>query len=349
MAALSEGRHISPDSALAQLFPGGLAAASRLLPWLARGSRPNLPMCAYAAIVDDPNLPFEANDLNRGRVRSGLVLHPGPDDIVRLHEEFRTTARDTVGGSADAFLDFAPPSGHSGRMEINVFEGTARCGGREVTLTNREFAVATVVALNRSGCNREEWCDKIWPGRDGASAAHLLKVYVHRIRSKFGTPDVIATHGGGYRLGSDVYVDVGALEALVRKHDADRMRLDTAQLRIVQRAFEGFKERRYLRLACLDGFSELERRLIASGTELARMLVEDAFFREDGLRALTVAEDLQSLDPYDDVAAELLIRAQLRLGRPDAAKRHFRAYCRSLRDELDLPPPEHLSLLFAQQ
>ena len=127
------------------------------------------------------------------------------------------------------------------------------------------------------------------------------------------------------------------------------MRLDATQLRIVQRAFDGFKERRHLRLSALTRFEEFERRLISTGIEVARLLIEDAFFLEDHNRALAIAEHLQTVDPYDDVAAELLIRAQLRLGRPDVAHRHFSAFCRTLRDELDLPPPQHLSLLLAQQ
>jgi DNA-binding SARP family transcriptional activator len=60
---------------------------------------------------------------------------------------------------------------------------------------------------------------------------------------------------------------------------------------------------------------------------------------------LTIADHLVALDPYDEVAAELHIRAQLALGRPDAASRSFRTFCRTLRDDLDLAPPHHLAQL----
>jgi DNA-binding SARP family transcriptional activator len=60
-----------------------------------------------------------------------------------------------------------------------------------------------------------------------------------------------------------------------------------------------------------------------------------------------MAEALAGVDPYDDVAAELLIRTHLELGRRDAAARSFRSFCQTLSEELDLAPPRHLAQLVA--
>jgi DNA-binding SARP family transcriptional activator len=294
-------------------------------------------MCAYAAIVDG------------NCMRSCFALHPDADDIARLSEEFRTLARDLVGPAADGFFDrIGPPAADDHRIEINIFRGTALRAGRQITLTDGEFSVVAVMAMNRQGHSSDEWCDKLWPERDVQSAVRLLRVYIHRLRAKFGSDRIIDKDGNGYRLGRDVCVDLHTLEAMAREHYAGTLRLEEAQLRTVQRAFDGFKERRYRRLAGLERYGELERRLIATGVELARMLVHDAFSQEDGPRALGIAEHLVTLDPYDDVAAELLMRAQVRLGRYDAAQRHFRTFCRTMRDELGLAPPHHLSRLLQQ-
>jgi DNA-binding SARP family transcriptional activator len=349
ITAISDGRRISPESAFAQLFANGRAGATVALPWIERASRPNVPICAYAAIVATAKRPLEATHLDRGQMWSGFVRDPDANDVARLNEEYRTTVRHLVGVSADMIDSHGPTYGRPGRIEINIFEGTALRDGREIALSDGEFAVAAMVALNRQDFSRQAWCEKLWPDRDSESAGRLLKVYIHRIRAKFGTRTVIETHDNGYRLGPDVVVDVHVLEALTRRQRVGALTLDASQLRMVQRAFDGFKKCRHLRLSWIAQFDELERRLLATGVELARILVEDAFFRKNDDHALMIAEYLQTVDPYDDVAAELLIRAQLRLGRPDAAQRHFNAFCRTLRDELDLPPPRHLSLLLAQQ
>ncbi len=242
----------------------------------------------------------------------------------------------------------ASPLYDNDRIEIRILDGTTSYGGREIKLTDREFAVVAAMALNRQALNREEWCDKLWPDRDADSAASLLKVYVHRIRTKFGTVGIIETQGNGYRLGRHVAIDVLRLEEVARRHDVSRDRLGGEVFAIVAEAFESIKDRRYRRIASLEYYEELERRFVAIGVELARLLVHDAFLRGDAAHAARIAEDLISLDPYDDVAAELFIRAQLLLGRQDAAARHFRTFCRTLRDELDVPPPAHLTQLFAR-
>ena len=57
----------------------------------------------------------------------------------------------------------------SGPIEINLFEGSAAFAGREVALSDGEFAVLAIVAMNRQGLSREVWCDKLWPDRDSES------------------------------------------------------------------------------------------------------------------------------------------------------------------------------------
>jgi SARP family transcriptional regulator, regulator of embCAB operon len=233
------------------------------------------------------------------------------------------------------------------RIEINLFGGTVLRGRTETRLSDGEFAVVAQMAFNGNAASRDEWCDVLWPDRDAESAARLLKVFVHRIRTKLATQDVIETRGRCYRIGAGVRVDMHSLEHLVRKHTSGAFRCDDAQLANMQRAFEGFVARGYLRLALLETFDQVERRLIATGIELGRALVADALARHDGTRALALAEALAGIDPYDDVAAELLIRTHLELGRLDAAARSFRSFCRTLSEELNVAPPRHLAQLVA--
>jgi DNA-binding SARP family transcriptional activator len=294
--AIVDGERVTPESALARLFPDG----------------------------------------------------PEPGDIARLDAEFRRVALEAGGVGITTFFDsVSQRQGVRDDIEINVLSGTASRGGREIALSDGEFAIASVIALNRPSSTREELCDQLWPERDPESSSRLLKVYVHRIRGKFGTNRVIDSHGGGYSLGRDVRVDVHALDALARAQNVRATPLAALELSEVERAFTGVAERRYRRIACVEAYADLERRLIATGIELGRLLVHDALLRDDPARAVNIAENLATLDPYDDVAAELLIRAQLGLGRHDAASRFFRTFCRTLHDELALPPPAHLARLLA--
>jgi DNA-binding SARP family transcriptional activator len=264
------------------------------------------------------------------------VLAPGGVVLGRI------TAHLTALTAAPARAAAADP-GSSARSAICLFTGNAFSDDREVALSDGEFAVAAALALNRRARSREEWCERLWPDRDPESAARLLKVYVHRIRAKFGFPGVIETHGNAYRLGHDVAVDLESLETLART-PASR-ELDPDALRSVQRAFAGFESQRYARLRLLEDYAEVERRLTVTAVELGRLLVHHALLGDDHGRALAIAEGLAALDPYDEVAAELLIRTHVGLGRHDAASRSFRNFCRTLHDELDLPPPPHLSYL----
>jgi DNA-binding SARP family transcriptional activator len=232
-------------------------------------------------------------------------------------------------------------------LELNVLAGTALHCGREIGLSDGEFAILTAFAMNRSAFSRLEWCDVLWPDRDCEPAERLLRVYVHRIRNKFACNRIIETYGGGYRIGPDVRIDVHAIEVLTRTYTTGAARLEPAIVTILECAFKAITERRYCRAADLEIYPKLERRFVALAAELARLLVQQAFLEHDVDRALRIAQRLAELDPCDEVAVELLIRTQLQAGRSDAATRDFRILCRTLRDELDLPPPPHLVRLLA--
>jgi DNA-binding SARP family transcriptional activator len=267
----------------------------------------------------------------------------GSHNTVMITWPQAMTAYDAAGAIALQLFDGARrPARPGDRIEIHLFEGRATRGGREIDLTRGEFEVVAVLAMQRQAASRDELCDELWPDRDTESAARLLKVYVHRIRTKFETNDVIETSSGGYHIGREVRVDVHSLATLARKVADGRIRPAPAQLRNAGRAFDGIKTRRFRRLARLESYPEWERRFLATGAELAGILVDDAVARGDAPRALALAEDLATLDPYDEAAAEVLIRAQLQLGRRDVAARYFRTFCRTLRADLDLPPPPQL-------
>lgn len=331
LRAVADGEKLAVDGPAGDAF----ASAAGSLPWLDDRSDFRLPMCAYAVIVE--------TDAGQ-RIRSGFALFPNADDVARVSLEFRTISTE-LAGPAVAPLFAVLRNGSSKELRLSLYAGTASRDGYDVALSDREFAVLAALALARRKIGREELCDRLWPDRDLESAARLLKVYVHRIRARFGTANIIDTRGGGYHIGEGVVVDVYEVETIVRAADASAWLLDEKQRRLLHCTLDGIIGQGYRRLEVLENFAEIERRCLTAALECARTLVDDALANEDGARALAIATEFASIDPSEENAAELLIRTQLRLGRRDEASRTFRTFCRSLRDALDLPPPPHLSFL----
>ncbi|HEV8020602.1 MAG TPA: winged helix-turn-helix domain-containing protein [Candidatus Lustribacter sp.] len=317
------------------------ASAAVVLPWLDERMDRGLPMCAYAIIVD-PKEGAVASPTRR--IRSGFALFPTADDIARLNSEFHTISA-ALADPASVSLLTSRRTQANPAVQLSLCTGRATRGGDDVALSDREFSVLATLALARRTLGREEFCDKLWPDRDSESAARLLKVYIHRIRTRFGTATVIDTRGGGYQLGEGVGVDVLEAERIVRAADTSSWLLDQEQRLLLERALVGIGARGYRRLEVLDSFAEIERRFVTASFDFARTLVDDALAEEDAPRALAIANEFAAFDPSDECAAELLIRTQLRLGRREAASQTFRSFCRTLRTAFDLPPPQHLSSL----
>lgn len=71
--------------------------------------------------------------------------------------------------------------------------------GREVALSGREFALIELFTLQPDRVYAaDELLDRLFPGTD--SGLKIVRVYVHRLRTKLG-PEVVETVSGGYRLG----------------------------------------------------------------------------------------------------------------------------------------------------
>lgn len=81
-------------------------------------------------------------------------------------------------------------------------EFTTRCifwNNQEVILTEREFALLELLALNPERIYKvDELLERLFPNAD--SGHHILRTYVSRLRDKLAT-EAIRTVPGGYRLG----------------------------------------------------------------------------------------------------------------------------------------------------
>ena len=103
----------------------------------------------------------------------------------------------------------APPADgaviRSGELEIYVDKHRVFAGGREVTLTNKEFELLVFLAQNKGLVfNRDRLFEKVW-GLDAEGDTATVMVHINRIREKIepdpAKPIYIETvWGAGYRF-----------------------------------------------------------------------------------------------------------------------------------------------------
>jgi two-component system response regulator MprA len=89
-------------------------------------------------------------------------------------------------------------------LEVDTTRRTVRRAGRDIELTNREFELLKLLAVNAGRpLNRETILQKVW-GYDFEGEADPVKVYINYLRKKLnaeGEPDLIhALRGFGYVL-----------------------------------------------------------------------------------------------------------------------------------------------------
>jgi len=86
-----------------------------------------------------------------------------------------------------------------GPLEVDFRKRRVQWQEKEITLSDREFALLEQFALNPDRIyTPNELLEKVFPGAD--SGTRVIRVYVHYLRQKMGS-GVVMTASGGYRLG----------------------------------------------------------------------------------------------------------------------------------------------------
>ena len=86
-----------------------------------------------------------------------------------------------------------------GPLKVDFRKRCAYWQGTEVALSEREFALLELFALNPERIySSNELLERIFPDAD--SGTRVIRVYVYYLRQKL-SPEVIETASGGYRLG----------------------------------------------------------------------------------------------------------------------------------------------------
>jgi two-component system, OmpR family, response regulator QseB len=142
-----------------------------------------------------PILFVSARDTVEDRV-AGLDLG-GDDYLVKPYslDEFMARVRALLRREAQTKQSLVK----RGPLELDFRKRSVKWEGKEVMLSEREFALLEHFALNPERIyTGEELLDKLFPEAD--SGKRVIRVYVHYLRQKLGEK-VVVTASGGYRLG----------------------------------------------------------------------------------------------------------------------------------------------------
>ncbi len=152
--------------------------------------------------ADLPVLVLTARQEVDTRVR---CLDQGADDLMTkpfsLHE-LRARCRALLRRKREARLQL-----RAGDLELDRLDHTARRGGVQIVLTNKEFALLEHLMLNRGHCvSRVDLLDSVW-NMEPAQTTNIVDVYVNYLRRKLKDPPpghlIRTVRGQGYTVPSE--------------------------------------------------------------------------------------------------------------------------------------------------
>ncbi len=222
------------------------------------------------------------------------------------------------------------------RLVVELLAGRVTVDGAAARLREKEFELVALLASTRGALSREQIGEALWEHLDPDEWSNNLKVTLYRVRKALTTRDVTVTEGTRYRLAPSIDVDLRRGEALLRDLGPTiRDEAARATLADVLRSFQDGVLERYERF----GWSHtLVARLndLACGCGLS--LASDALERDAVDDAVEYASRVRDLDPLNEKACGITIRALKTRGADDAARREFQRYAEALEREFAAVP-----------
>ena len=215
--------------------------------------------------------------------------------------------------------------------------------GSTVELRRAERRLVASLAVERpSGVRYDALAEAVWGDRVPVSARHSLQSHVQRIRAVTGD-GLVQTVASGYRLGTDVQVDVDAFESAIERAGA----ADDEAPTLWAEALSWWRGPPFVDLD--DWAPAVAER--ARLTELWNRAVEECcaagLVTSDPTTVIAEAERLVHAEPLRERRWALLMTALAAAGRRPEALRTFDRARRTLATELGISPGAELAQLHA--
>lgn len=282
----------------------------------------------------------EAKELLRLGVAKGVG---GPRVAGLLHR---------LEGSAER--EAATPSGKRGR-EFPVLS-VRGLGEAQVVLDNHSISehewrsrrakeLLFFLLCRDRPASRDELIAALWPEAAPGQYEDALRMNVHRLRRAV-YPDLVLSHGDGYRINPDVPVRFDVREFERALHEAERCASGSeariARLTEATALYGGPLLDEVYSEWCEPLRRSLEQKYQQALLEMAR----HALAAGKHSRASELLEMVLTSDPYDEAAVLMLAQAHLSRGDAPAALRRLRDYIKVASEELELEPSQELLGLY---
>lgn len=240
-------------------------------------------------------------------------------------------------------VPFEPPAQVRTDVRLDVITGKVYKEASEVPVRGSALALLVSLASEPRDLSIDALCDRLYPGIPADQAYGALKMCVYRARKQLGVRGVIETTARGYRLSENVVVDTRFLPQIVR----------AVRTRSIAKAIETRLDAIFEQLVCgrpaayaaWEWFEPVERDFRDAAREIGLHLAWRALREGNAQRAIEIAHAIAGLDPLDEVAHELQIRAHLARGDRASALQTYRRYARDLQEQHGMEPSPALRSL----
>ncbi|HEY0615865.1 MAG TPA: BTAD domain-containing putative transcriptional regulator [Candidatus Elarobacter sp.] len=269
-------------------------------------------------------------------------------DATELHEAIEAIGRGEDAGFLEAFVRRyrrgADAEPQRAGLVVELVTGRVLRDGEPVTLAEREHALLTAIAVRAEALSRDRLTDMLWPDLSESAARNAFHVCLHRLKSRLNDESVVVRTREGYRLGSDVRVDLWEIDrALAGLRAAEAS--GGGRTERFRDLYERLRASRPPKFEAWEWFEPIERHLRELRCEVAQAMAKHALDEGRAADALALCHEMIAYDPCDEPAREIAIRAYLESGDRAAALRHFRQYRDVLQSELQCEPSETLAEL----
>jgi len=290
----------------------------------------------------------ELNPARRRALRAEAAALAQRVDATELHEAVDAIGRGENGTFLERFVRRyraeADAEAPRGGFVIELVTGRVVRDGQAITLAEREHALLTAVAMRAEALSRDRLTDLLWPDLGENAARNAFHVCLHRLKSRLGDDNVIARTREGYRLGSEVRVDLWEIDRALGTLRTDGP-LDERQAAGLRELYDRLRAIRPPKFEAWEWFEQTERHLRELRCEVSHALAKHALAEHRTQDALALCHETIAYDPCDEPAREIAIRAYLESGDRAAALRHFRQYRDVLSAELQCEPSVALAKL----
>jgi DNA-binding SARP family transcriptional activator len=233
------------------------------------------------------------------------------------------------------------------QIEIVVHAASGQVWQRDsvVALRPREREIIVAIAVQSRCASVEFMSELLYPGRDPADGANMVKVNVHRVRRQLGAASIVHCEGG-YTLGPRATVDIALARAFLLRFGGGAARFDAGERDRMLQLARDLRRQQHTSMIEFAWHAPVAILAHRVGHDLAMLIARREFERGDLQSAASIAQTLTYEDVCNEEAWELLIRAQLGLGYVHAARGAFRYFAGALARELDAgPSPSILQLI----